>query len=90
MTTPDPAPAGRCPVCQARFRGAAECSRCGADLAPLMNLAIDAWRTRKAAQAAIETGDFERALRLAASAQQICATERGRRLQLIAGALATM
>ena len=21
-----------CPVCQARFRGAAECSRCGADL----------------------------------------------------------
>ena len=79
---------GRCPVCQARFRGAAECSRCGADLAPLMKLAVDAWRARNAAQQAIAERDFERALRLAASAQQVCATERGRRLQLIAGALA--
>ena len=29
---------GRCPVCQARFRSEAVCSRCGADLMPLMLL----------------------------------------------------
>ena len=28
-----------CPVCQARFRGAAECSRCGADLTAITRMA---------------------------------------------------
>jgi len=87
---PDTAATGRCPVCQARFRGATECSRCGADLAPLMNLAIDAWRARAAARAALRAGDYESAVTHVARAQRISSTECGRRLQLIAGALAAI
>ena len=45
------AEANRCPVCRARFRGVAVCSRCGADLARLMLLAAEAWRLREAARA---------------------------------------
>src|SRR5450755_3041116 len=36
----------RCRVCQARFRGARICSRCGADLVRPMLLAAEAWCLR--------------------------------------------
>ena len=69
--------AGRCPVCQARFRGAGICSRCGADLGRLMVLAAEAWLLREAARRAVAAADFERASALAASAQQTQSTQAG-------------
>jgi hypothetical protein len=77
-----------CPVCRARFRGACECSRCGADLTVVMTLAASAWRMRKAAREAVAAGDVARARRLAARAQEICYTPGGRRLEALSGWLA--
>ena len=69
--------ANRCPVCQARFRGAAICSRCGANLTRLMLLTAEAWRLREAARGAIAAGEFERAFELAGGAQETQATPAG-------------
>lgn len=74
-----------CPVCQARFRGSAECSRCGADLAPIMGLVASAWRLREASRQAIVEGDMVLARALAAQAQELCRTPAGRDLETIAG-----
>ena len=73
----------KCPVCQARFRGSAICSRCGADLRPLLLLIGHAYRLRQSARKAIETGDVGRAEELAAEAESACSTERGRELWLL-------
>jgi hypothetical protein len=73
----------RCPVCQARFRGARICSRCGADLEPLMRLTVKAWQLRQAARQTLEAGDVERALKLATEAQGIQATGSGEALRLL-------
>jgi len=72
-----------CPVCQARFRGSTECSRCGADLGTIMRLAAGAWRMREAARQALAEGDPARARALAAQAQEICRTPTGRQLELV-------
>jgi hypothetical protein len=72
-----------CPVCQARFRGSAECSRCGADLGTLMRLAAGAWRMREAARDAISVGDLARGRALASKAQEICRTPAGRELEMV-------
>jgi len=72
--------ANRCPVCQARFRGAAVCSRCGADLARLMLIAAEAWRLREAARGAIAAGEFGLACELAGNAQGMQATPAGEAL----------
>lgn len=72
-----------CPVCQARFRGSTECSRCGADLGTIMGLAAGAWRMREAARVAIAEGDLERARALACQAQEICRTAAGRDLEMV-------
>ena len=72
--------ANRCPVCQARFRGTAVCSRCGADLARPMLIAAEAWRLREAARAAILAGEFERAVELARDAQAAQVTPAGEML----------
>ena len=77
-----------CPVCQARFRGSSECSRCGADLGTLMVLAAGAWRMRQAARQAILEGDVARADALAAQAQEICGTPAGRDLEIVSSWLA--
>lgn len=74
----------RCPVCQARFRGSRLCSRCGADLAPLMILAVQAWRLRQAARDALARGDLTRARQLADTAQAVHRTPRGASLRLLA------
>jgi hypothetical protein len=76
-----------CPVCRARFRGARECSRCGADLTVVMTLAALAWRLRQAAREAVAGGDFARAQELAARAQEVCYTPGGRRLEWLSGCL---
>ena len=72
-----------CPVCQARFRGSTECSRCGADLGTIMGLAAGAWHMRQAARQAIADGDAARARALAAQAQEVCRTQAGRDLELV-------
>jgi predicted amidophosphoribosyltransferase len=73
----------RCPVCQARFRGARVCSRCGAGLEPLMLLSVEAWQLRQAARQALHAGDLERALGLAIQAQGIQSTGSGEALRLL-------
>jgi hypothetical protein len=75
--------AGRCPVCLARFRGARVCSRCGADLEPLMILAMKSWRLRAASRAAIGSGQFEQALELAKQAQEAQRTPTGEALRVV-------
>jgi hypothetical protein len=80
----------RCPVCQARFRGASICSRCGADLEPLMVLSVEAWQLRQAARQALNAGDLERALGLATEAQGIQSTGSGEALRLLAAWLKTV
>lgn len=61
----------QCPVCRARFRGARICSRCGADLEPLMRLAAQAWTPREAARDAMAQGEFSRARELAVQAGKV-------------------
>ena len=73
----------KCPVCRARFRGTATCSRCGADLAPLLLLIDHAYLLRQYARKAIETGDVGRAQKLAEEAEYVCSTQEGRELWLL-------
>lgn len=63
------------------------CSRCGADLEPLMILAVKAWRLREAARAAMGAGRFERAFELAAKAQEAQRTAAGEALWAVSGFL---
>ena len=59
------------------------CSRCGADLKPLMLLVVKAWRLRQAAQQALADGEFERARALATEAQQVHRTSTGEFLRAL-------
>jgi hypothetical protein len=70
-------------VCLARFRGARICSRCGADLGPLMQLSVAAWMLREAARASLAAGDFAQAGQLAKQAQDLQVTEAGGALCLL-------
>ena len=78
--------AGRCPVCQARFRGAGTCSRCGADLYPLMLLMAQAYSLRAAARQSLTAGDTAAALASADAAQSLHATPEGEVLRLVCAA----
>ena len=89
LAPPGPGVENRCPVCQARFRGATVCSRCGADLEPLMLLSAEAWQLRQAARLALDAGDVERALRLAIRAQGIQHTSSGDALGMLSAWLNT-
>jgi hypothetical protein len=73
----------RCPVCQARFRESSTCSRCGADLVPLMSLIARAYRLRLEARKALQADDFERTRKLASEAQALCSTPKGEDLRLL-------
>ena len=73
-----------CPVCRARFRGTQECSRCGADLLPLMALAAKARELRGESREAFAAEDFSSARQFAAQAQELHLTARGRELLLLA------
>jgi hypothetical protein len=59
------------------------CSRCGADLGPLMRLAVQAWRLRQAAREALARGDYEQALVLASDAERVHRTQPGAALRLL-------
>jgi hypothetical protein len=72
-----------CPVCRARYRGTATCSRCGADLEPLMRLMAEAFRLRRGARQALRDGDHRTARELAASARELHDTPHGQRLELL-------
>jgi len=76
-----------CPVCRARFRDSRTCSRCGADLAPLMALGSRAFALRQAAAEALRGGKFARAHELAGQAHALCATPRGTRLLTVTSLL---
>lgn len=75
-----------CPVCRARFRGAARCSRCGADLSPLMLLIAHAYRLRQQARQALCAGNRLRAFDYAEKSQRLHATLEGDLLQLVCAA----
>jgi len=77
-----------CPVCRARFRGAPQCSRCGADLIPLMLLATHAYVLRQAARKSLRQGDFQAALDSAQAAQRLHSTAEGSLLSVICSTVA--
>jgi hypothetical protein len=77
-----------CPVCQARFRGSAQCSRCGADLSALMLLAVHGYALRQAARQLLRQGDSGAALASAQEAQRLHATPQGNDLQWVCMAMA--
>ena len=68
---------GCCPVCQARFRGASRCSRCGADLSVLMSLASQAFVLRTAARELLRQADYRAAAASVQAAQLVHATPEG-------------
>jgi hypothetical protein len=72
-----------CLVCQARFRVAAECSRCGADLTALMLLAAHAYVLRQVARQSLRLGDARTALASARAAQGLHSTPEGGLLQFV-------
>jgi hypothetical protein len=72
-----------CPVCRARFRGSAHCSRCGADLTVLMLLAAHAYVMRQAARQSLREGDWQAALDSAQAAQRLHSTAEGSLLCVI-------
>ena len=79
-----------CPVCDAAFRGTRLCSRCGADLAPLMRIAVEAWWLRRAAQEALHAGDVQCTFLLASRAEEAQHTPHGSALRLLARWLAAV
>jgi len=70
-----------CPVCQARFRSVALCSRCGADLSVLMQLSAQAWLLRRAARQSLQHGDCQSALASVQAAERLHSTAEGRQLE---------
>ena len=61
----------KCPVCNARFRGSAACSRCGADLTALQRIAARAWVARNRCRQALRAGDLTAAVRNSAAARRL-------------------
>jgi hypothetical protein len=86
MNQPSPQEASRCPVCQARFRGVNPCSRCGADLEPLMLLAAHAYAARQAARQALQSGNRQAAAALARTARSLHATPEATLLAVVSAA----
>jgi len=76
--------ARRCPACRAPWRAVATCPRCGADLAPVMRLAVRAWALREAARAALLSGGAAQALAMARAAYALEQTPRAQRLLALA------
>lgn len=78
-----------CPVCRARFRGAETCSRCGADLGPLLLLSAHAFRLRQRARGHLRQGNFLQALACAVEAERLRSTPHGALLRVVCGSLAS-
>jgi hypothetical protein len=75
---------GVCPVCGARFRGSSTCTRCGADLAPLMALLVESRRLREEARESLSAGRAREAAALARAALDLHATPAGAALRDLA------
>jgi len=75
--TGDQLHAASCPVCRARFRGLATCSRCGADLTTVTQLAARAYRLRQQARQALRAGNGAEARACVEAAQNLQATPQG-------------
>jgi predicted amidophosphoribosyltransferase len=60
-----------CPVCNASFRNAEICPRCGTSLLPLMRLAARAWALRELSRKQLEQGNLVEALQHADAASRI-------------------
>ena len=69
-----------CPVCRARFRGTSHCSRCGADLLPLLTQIARAHHAHRAAAAALCSGQLDTAHSLALRARTYHSNPTTRRL----------
>ncbi|MDA0840988.1 MAG: hypothetical protein O3B01_23265 [Planctomycetota bacterium] len=80
----------KCPVCGAKFRGTTECSRCGADLSPLMRLATRAWLVRQQAIDALLLGNPQLAEQLAAEAMSNRSSPENLALEVLAGAYSSL
>ncbi len=78
-----------CPVCRARFRGAETCSRCGADLGPLLVLTAHAYRLRQSARESLRQNDFSQALDCAEEAERLRSTPHGALLRAVCACLAS-
>ncbi len=72
-----------CPVCRARFRGTFACTRCGADLTPLMRLAAQALRLRNQARRSLLNGRPERARECALAAESLAPSRAARQIVLL-------
>lgn len=72
-----------CPACGARFRGTSICSRCEADLTPLMEIVFKAFQIREETRMALQYGCYKKAQKLAREAQALIDTDSGRQLNLI-------
>ena len=70
-----------CPVCRARFRGETSCSRCGADISPLMELATRAFVLRNRACSALNRNDLALASTLIRKANTLHRTSAGETLE---------
>ena len=80
----------RCPVCRAAMRGAHDCPRCEADLAPLYAISARAHMLRSEAVDAIHRRDPAACARRANEAQKVHATESGARLAWLCTLLARL
>ena len=83
MTIGGMAGMAKCPVCQASFRGAEICPRCGAGLRVLMLVATHAYSLRRTAKRYLLAGDAQAALAAGAAAQNLHATAHGGILLLV-------
>ncbi len=77
-----------CPVCSATFRESDRCSRCGADLRPLMTLVARSWSLRQRCRDAIRAGRYALAVQFAQAANEAHATRASRRLCRLARSMA--
>lgn len=73
----------KCPVCRASFKETKECTRCGADIKPLMTVTAKAYVLRKAARDLMFLGDLDRSLEFAEKAQKLHRTDAGGKLKLL-------
>jgi len=71
-------------VCRAGFRQSSQCSRCAADLGPLMRLSLQAYRLRDRCRSHLESDHPQEALRLAQEAESLCSTPSGQALGRLA------
>ena len=79
-----------CPACGAGWRGTATCSRCGADLSAVMELALAAFQLRERSRPLLIEGDLEGAAALAEKAERLDTSPAGDALVRVTSLLAAI